>query len=61
MVTLFDVYCEVGGSQNGVVILQKYPEDFNHEPTLKSIAQFTFPCGFYEYVLSVLIQMFLTT
>ncbi|VDD86018.1 unnamed protein product [Enterobius vermicularis] len=61
VVTLFDVYCEVGGSQNGVVILQKYPEDFNHEPTLKSIAQFTFPCGFYDDEEAVQLFSFVLT
>ncbi|MFH4974956.1 hypothetical protein AB6A40_001665 [Gnathostoma spinigerum] len=47
IVTLFDVFCEVGaGFPNGTsVILQKYPEDFNCERTLKSITQFSFPCG----------------
>lgn len=45
--TLFDVFCEVGaGSEgSGAVILLKYPDDFNHEQTLKSITQFSFPCG----------------
>lgn len=45
--TLFDVFCEVGaGSEGGAaVILQKYPEDFVHEQTLKSITQFSFPYG----------------
>lgn len=45
--TLFDVFCEVGaGLDDGsVVILQKYPDDFNHQQTLKSVVQFTFPCG----------------
>ncbi|KAL3982661.1 DENN (AEX-3) domain family protein [Acanthocheilonema viteae] len=47
VVTLFDVFCEVGATVDGgiAVILQKYPDDFNHEQTLKSIAQFSFPCG----------------
>lgn len=45
--TLFDVFCEVGAALDGgiAVILQKYPDDFNHEQTLKSVAQFSFPCG----------------
>ncbi|CAG9535478.1 unnamed protein product [Cercopithifilaria johnstoni] len=47
VVTLFDVFCEVGATLDGeiAVILQKYPDDFNHEQTLKSVAQFSFPCG----------------
>lgn len=47
MVTLFDVFCEVGAAVDGgsAVILQIYPDDFNHQQTLKSVAQFSFPCG----------------
>uniref|UniRef100_A0A915A926 UDENN domain-containing protein n=1 Tax=Parascaris univalens TaxID=6257 RepID=A0A915A926_PARUN len=45
--TLFDVFCEVGAGleSGGAVILQKYPDDFNDEQTLKSVTQFSFPCG----------------
>ncbi|KHN79444.1 DENN domain-containing protein 1A [Toxocara canis] len=45
--TLFDVFCEVGAGLEcgGAVILQKYPDDFSDEHTLKSITQFSFPCG----------------
>uniref|UniRef100_A0A0M3JS27 UDENN domain-containing protein n=1 Tax=Anisakis simplex TaxID=6269 RepID=A0A0M3JS27_ANISI len=50
---LFDVFCEVGaGMESGkgsksvcAIILQKYPDDFNDEQTLKSVTQFSFPCG----------------
>ncbi|PIO70745.1 dDENN domain protein [Teladorsagia circumcincta] len=47
MATLFDVFCEVGaGGQDGLpVILTKYPEDYNDEHALKSVRQFSFPCG----------------
>lgn len=53
MATLFDVFCEVGaGMESGkgsksvcAIILQKYPDDFNDEQTLKSVTQFSFPCG----------------
>ncbi|XGW32648.1 hypothetical protein V3C99_017301 [Haemonchus contortus] len=50
MATLFDVFCEVGaGGQDGLpVILTKYPEDYNDEPALKSVRQFSFPCGLKE-------------
>lgn len=50
MATLFDVFCEVGaGGQQGLpVILTKYPEDYNDEPALKSVRQFSFPCGLKE-------------
>lgn len=52
MITLFDVFCEVGAALDGglAVILQKYPDDFNHEQTLKSVTQFSFPCGVDELV-----------
>ncbi|VDM37985.1 unnamed protein product [Toxocara canis] len=48
--TLFDVFCEVGAGLEcgGAVILQKYPDDFSDEHTLKSITQFSFPCGLDE-------------
>ncbi|KAK6032612.1 DENN domain protein [Ostertagia ostertagi] len=50
MATLFDVFCEVGaGGQDGLpVILTKYPEDYNDEHALKSVRQFSFPCGLKE-------------
>lgn len=60
MVTLFDVFCEVGATLNGgtAVILQKYPDDFNHEQTLKSIVQFSFPCGVDELVFGKIVHFF---
>lgn len=62
VVTLFDVYCEVGGSENGnAVILQKYPEDFIHESTLKSVAQFSFPCGLKDEEEAVQLFSFVLT
>lgn len=59
VVTLFDVFCEVGAALDGgiAVILQKYPDDFNHEQTLKSVAQFSFPCGV-EYCGMETVQLF---
>ncbi|CAJ0935576.1 unnamed protein product, partial [Mesorhabditis belari] len=41
--TIFDVFCEVANVDSEPVMLQKYPEDFCDEPTLKSILQFAFP------------------
>ncbi|KAK0397722.1 hypothetical protein QR680_002239 [Steinernema hermaphroditum] len=44
--TLFDVFCEVGAGQClEATILQKYPDDFCDDSTLKSVCQFSFPCG----------------
>ncbi|VDK68551.1 unnamed protein product [Onchocerca ochengi] len=59
VVTLFDVFCEVGATLDGgvAVILQKYPDDFNHEQTLKSVAQFSFPCGVDDYNMET-VQLF---
>uniref|UniRef100_A0AAF5RTC7 UDENN domain-containing protein n=2 Tax=Wuchereria bancrofti TaxID=6293 RepID=A0AAF5RTC7_WUCBA len=59
VVTLFDVFCEVGATLDGgvAVILQKYPDDFNHEQTLKSVAQFSFPCGVDDYNVET-VQLF---
>ncbi|EFO22680.1 hypothetical protein LOAG_05804 [Loa loa] len=59
VVTLFDVFCEVGATLDGgvAVILQKYPDDFNHEQTLKSIAEFSFPCGVDDYNMEA-VQLF---
>ncbi|KAK6766214.1 hypothetical protein RB195_025861 [Necator americanus] len=59
MATLFDVFCEVGaGGQDGLaVILTKYPEDYNDETALKSVRQFSFPCGLKE-VESDAVQLF---
>ncbi|KAM3725790.1 DENN domain-containing protein 1B [Dirofilaria immitis] len=59
VVTLFDVFCEIGATLDGgvAVILQKYPDDFNHEQTLKSLAQFSFPCGVDDYNMET-VQLF---
>ncbi|VDK46214.1 unnamed protein product [Cylicostephanus goldi] len=59
MATLFDVFCEVGvNEQDGLaVILTKYPEDYNDETALKSVRQFSFPCGLKE-VDSEAVQLF---
>uniref|UniRef100_A0A0R3RYM2 UDENN domain-containing protein n=1 Tax=Elaeophora elaphi TaxID=1147741 RepID=A0A0R3RYM2_9BILA len=59
VVTLFDVFCEVGATLDGgiAVILQKYPDDFDHEQTLKSVAQFSFPCGVDDYNMET-VQLF---
>ncbi|TMS37286.1 hypothetical protein L596_004251 [Steinernema carpocapsae] len=44
--TLFDVFCEVGTTLGTeLLILQKYPEDYTDENTLRSVCQFSFPCG----------------
>uniref|UniRef100_A0A0R3PRU5 UDENN domain-containing protein n=1 Tax=Angiostrongylus costaricensis TaxID=334426 RepID=A0A0R3PRU5_ANGCS len=48
--TLFDVFCEVGTSaEDGLpLILTKYPEDYSDDAALKSVRQFSFPCGLKE-------------
>lgn len=50
------MFCEVGADfGDGVaVILQKYPEDFNDQQALKSIVQFTFPCGLHRFIICLL-------
>lgn len=47
MATIFDVFCEVGCPDSGDLpsILTRYPEDYNDESVLRSIRQFSFPCG----------------
>uniref|UniRef100_A0A914V9S7 UDENN domain-containing protein n=1 Tax=Plectus sambesii TaxID=2011161 RepID=A0A914V9S7_9BILA len=58
--TLFDVFCEVGAGESAgtdPIILQKYPEDFTSEPVLKSVRQFSFPCGL-EDEQSEAVQLF---
>ncbi|KAJ1364616.1 hypothetical protein KIN20_024740 [Parelaphostrongylus tenuis] len=59
MATLFDVFCEVGTSADDPSphILTKYPEDYNDETSLKSIRQFSFPCGLKE-IDSEAVQLF---
>ncbi|KRZ78074.1 DENN domain-containing protein 1A, partial [Trichinella papuae] len=47
-VTLFDVFAEVASSESeggNPWILWKYPDDFNDEKILRSIAEFSYPCS----------------
>ncbi|KRX38798.1 DENN domain-containing protein 1A [Trichinella murrelli] len=46
-VTLFDVFAEVASNESeggNPWILWKYPDDFNDEKILRSIAEFSYPC-----------------
>ncbi|KRY55842.1 DENN domain-containing protein 1A [Trichinella britovi] len=46
-VTLFDVFAEVASNESeggNPWILWKYPDDFNNEKILRSIAEFSYPC-----------------
>lgn len=45
MATLFDVYCDVDGSGPEPRIRSVYPPDFADERLLKSVTEFSFPCG----------------
>ena len=57
--TLFDVFCIAKidsavidpGASPVVTLSNVYPPEFSDEPTLRSIRQFSFPCGVDRYAV----------